>query len=249
MAQDTTPQEEEPKKNVGVDGENDAHRGEKVEQLPSDSDVEVINNQSENTEIRPFSSYYHRKNSHTFNLGVGFPNKLDALFRGLDLIGIVEGGRATPQLTFKYEYGLTEEIGFGLHVGYYELQSPKLQFEVPELVGLLCDIFPEGCELINNTVSGNLKVTALSIAGRGAYHFQFLDKLDTYSSVVVGYSFLREKTTGEGITDQFSGINVPSFVYFTSVGGRYYFNEHWGIYGEFGYGSITYANAGLTYRL
>jgi len=250
VAQDDTP-EEAPKKNVGVDGDNDdIQRGQEVEQRPdNEQDVEIINNDAPVDAKRPFSSYYHQKKSHTFNVGIGFPNKLDALFKGLDLVGITEGGKATPQLTFKYEYGLTEEMGIGLHVGYYQLQSPQLSFETSELVGLLCDIFPEGCDVINNTVSGNLKVTALSVAGRWTYHIHFLEKLDTYSSAVLGYSFLREKTTGEGITDQFSAINIPSFVYFTSVGARYYFNEHLGLYGEFGYGSITYANAGLTYRL
>jgi len=209
-----------------------------------------------NTE-RPEATFYNMPNTHSFHLGAGFPNKISTVLTGLDVLGLVtEKGYATPQFTLRYEYGLAEGLGIGLHTGYYQAKTPTL--EVPEIIGgFLCDLLDEidldnlpiGCEVINQTLESQ-KFRAFSVAGRLAYYKQALPKLATYGSVVAGYSFI----SGSGLTSLLNdlddlGVKIPTFVYYGGAGVRYFITPNWGLYGEIGYGSITYANVGLTYRI
>lgn len=210
------------------------------------------------------ADYYPIPKSHSFHLGVGFPNKVGLTFSGLDIADTflgtqqVEGGYTTPQFTFRYEYTLDEEIGIGLHLGYWEAETPTLAFGssllqpqegvLGELVDGFCDLFPSQCELVEETLEGSKKVTAFSIAGQISYHQRVLPKLDSYASAVGGFSIVREKNVGDS-NDEFELLEVPTFVYYTSVGVRYYFSPQFALYGEIGYGNITNFNAGITFRI
>ncbi len=209
-----------------------------------------------NTE-RPEETFYNMPNTHSFHIGAGFPNKISTVLSGIEILGLAqEDGYATPQFTLRYEYGLTEGLGIGLHTGYYQARTPTLQ--VPEVIGgFLCDLLddidldnlPLGCEVVNETIEPTT-FRAFSVAGRLAYYKQTLPKLATYGSVVAGYSFL----SGDGVSNLLNdlgglGVDIPTFVYYGGAGVRYFISPNWGIYGEIGYGSVTYANVGLTYRI
>ncbi len=77
---------------------------------------------TQNRNIPP--DLYRLKNTHTLNIGVGFPNKIGLSIKALELFGVVNDGKTTPQFTIAYEYGIDEATGIGVHFGYYSAQTP-----------------------------------------------------------------------------------------------------------------------------
>jgi len=205
---------------------------------------------------------YHLQGSHSFHIGVGFPNKINSGFTIANQLGVDLDGGASPVYTIKYEYGLTPEIGAGLHLGYFTAKTPRIaDFEetvttfVDQLGGIVdelgCLLFE--CDTMTTTESregGYDKYTVLTPGIRLAYHQRVLENLDTYGSVVLGYNVIRKKRNGGSNLDLTQYTNkIPTFAYFTSAGLRYYFSPQWAAYGELGYGTMTVVNVGLTYRL
>lgn len=83
---------------------------------------------------------------------------------------------------------------------------------------------------------------------RGSLHYQFVDKLDTYFSVMLGMKIISwdYKVSAGGLGVQGKDTDV-SFDWGLQVGTRYYFSDHWAMMGELGYG-FTYFSLGATYR-
>ena len=203
---------------------------------------------------------YHLQGSHSFNIGVGFPNKINSGFTIADQLGIDLNGGASPVYTVKYEYGLTPEIGVGAHLGYFTAKTPSFSEGtvttiVDQLGGIvgdlgLCGLLFE-CDTITESRDGGYdKYTVVTPGVRLAYHRRVLENFDTYGSVVLGYNVIRSNRTGSDSLDLTEYTSqIPTFAYFTSAGARYYFSPKWAAYGEVGYGTMTVVNVGLTYRL
>jgi hypothetical protein len=67
---------------------------------------------------------------------------------------------------------------------------------------------------------------------RGAFHYQLMDKLDTYAGLSLGFDSW-----------------YTSFIRFGSfVGGRYYLTPKIGVFGEFAYGGVGYFTAGISFK-
>jgi len=198
---------------------------------------------------------YHLQGSHSFNVGVGFPNLINSGFTVVNQLGIDLNGGASPVYTVKYEYGLTSEIGVGAHLGYFTAKTPSFsEGTVTTIVGQLggdlglCGILFE-CDTMFSE-GGYDKYTVYTPGVRLAYHRQVVENLDTYGSVVLGYNVIRSKRSGSDALDLTQFTNqIPTFAYFTSAGVRYYFSQQWAAYGEVGYGTMTIVNVGLTYRM
>jgi len=100
------------------------------------------------------------------------------------------------------------------------------------------------------------KVNVYTLAGKLVYHrrLAIIPELDFYSSITAGYSFNRRKTIverlGEIALDELTteSVNVPTFVYYVTLGGRYFISENFAIFGEGGYSNVHLAQVGLTYR-
>ena len=219
---------------------------------------------------------YHVPKSHIINFGVGFPNKLGLTISGYERIesilgtNVIEGGSATPQLTLSYEYAVDGQLGIGAHIGYFSATTPTLNFDLSGItggssgggiLGDICDELPFLCDLtetVSDALEGSQKFQVWTFSGRIAYHQKILPKLDVYAATVLGYSLIRRKSLAadgddskgnlEAISEGFQSLTIPNYSYYGVVGGRYYLTEHIAIYGEGGYGNITVANAGLTYR-
>jgi hypothetical protein len=86
------------------------------------------------------------------------------------------------------------------------------------------------------------KLTRILGTVRGNFHYQFVDKLDTYAGVQAGYDYL--KWNSDVISSGFksSGVFVGGI-----VGARYYFAPSFAVMAELGY-SIAYANVGVTLK-
>ena len=89
------------------------------------------------------------------------------------------------------------------------------------------------------------KWTYMIIAGRGAFHYQLVDKLDTYAGAIAGFNIASASTYG------WDGYNYNNsaggFTYSTFVGARYYFSEKLAVYAEAGFG-FNILEAGLSFK-
>ncbi|MDR0364532.1 MAG: hypothetical protein LBH92_05910 [Bacteroidales bacterium] len=84
------------------------------------------------------------------------------------------------------------------------------------------------------------------LGARGAFHYQFVKKLDTYGGLMLGYSIATASWAGDG-----ESVGTPSgsaFSYSLYIGARYLFKPRLGVYAEAGYG-ISYLSAGITFKL
>ncbi|HAH23767.1 MAG TPA: hypothetical protein DCL77_08420, partial [Prolixibacteraceae bacterium] len=90
------------------------------------------------------------------------------------------------------------------------------------------------------------KYSDIIIGARGAVHYQFIDHLDTYAGLMLGYDIVSSKTFGTGV---FSGNATSSgFKFDVFVGGRYYFTDKFAGLVELGSG-ISYVNIGVAIKL
>lgn len=94
-------------------------------------------------------------------------------------------------------------------------------------------------------------VTRMCFGIRGTFHYQFLDKLDTYAGLMLGlYTYKWKYDWSDSYYDYYSPNNTKTsdFAFSVFAGARYYFNEKFGVNAEIGYG-FTYLSAGITYRI
>lgn len=93
------------------------------------------------------------------------------------------------------------------------------------------------------------KYSYMMLGARGAFHYQFVEKLDTYAGLMLGYNIVGSKYFGSDLgsytpeASSASGIGYSAF-----VGARYHFNDKFAAYGEIGYG-ISALELGISIRL
>lgn len=85
--------------------------------------------------------------------------------------------------------------------------------------------------------------------GRGAVHYNFVNKLDTYGGLMLGYNKSSHSVSGagEGFVVDSSNSN-GGFIFSLFVGARYFFTEKIGAYAEIGYG-VSALELGVTFKL
>lgn len=124
-----------------------------------------------------------------------------------------------PPITGSFEYGIADlfdgrgGIGVGGYIGYLLRKS--------------------GGE-------NSFNVSDLFIGPRGLFHYQFIDKLDTYAGFMVGYDVV-----SFGETD--SKLSGSGFYSTYFIGARYYITNNIGVFGELGYG-VSPLQLGFTYK-
>jgi hypothetical protein len=152
-------------------------------------------------------------------------NKGDQVINlGLGLGGFAGayGGSSGIAITGGYENAINENISLGGVIGYSSSSE---------------DFYGYG-----------YKYTYILIAARGAYHLDLFHnpKIDTYGGILLGYNIVSASTTG-----LYSGYGSASASYLEIglfVGGRYYFDPHWAVQAELGYG-LGILNIGIAYKL
>lgn len=88
----------------------------------------------------------------------------------------------------------------------------------------------------------DLKYTDIVIAARGAFHYQFIPKLDTYAGLGIGYDIL----STSGSFGEYSA-DSSSFFIAAYVGARYYFTNNFAVMSELGY-DIGVFKIGIAYK-
>jgi len=127
-----------------------------------------------------------------------------------------------PPISGSFEYGVVNlldgrgGIGVGGYVSYLLRKSNDYSF------------------------SDNYNVGDFIIGPRGLFHYQFIDNLDTYAGLLLGYDIV-----------SFSNKNTPlsgsSFYSAFFVGARYYLTNNIAVFGELGYG-ISPLQLGITFK-
>ncbi|MDD4631201.1 MAG: hypothetical protein PHQ77_03035 [Proteiniphilum sp.] len=102
------------------------------------------------------------------------------------------------------------------------------------------------------TISGNVtygyKYSYFILGARGTFHYQFIDKLDTYTGLMLGYNAVRSKFFGDSgsYTPEASGASGIGYSAF--IGARYHFSDKLAAFAEIGYG-ISALELGISFRL
>jgi len=150
-------------------------------------------------------------------------------------------------------------IGLG-PTGNYNMGIPPISASIDFKV---TDVLPitVGAIVVFNTwnwKSGNppldVSVTYrnIGIGARAMYHFNFLENLDIYAGITLGYVIQSASITyGTGYPPGYSasGINSKSFfLWGSNIGARYFFTDLIGVYAEVGYSGLQYLNAGLSLK-
>ncbi len=83
---------------------------------------------------------------------------------------------------------------------------------------------------------------------RGNFHYQFVEKLDTYAGIMLGLYADKYKYTeefqGETLLTKASGVGFAHSEY---IGARYYFSDEFAVNAELGYG-MSFLSIGVSYK-
>jgi hypothetical protein len=91
------------------------------------------------------------------------------------------------------------------------------------------------------------KYSATVLGARCALHYQLINKLDTYTGLMLGYDVVTSKWYGAGTQSSNTGTS-SGFVWSLFLGGRYYFSEKFAGLLELGYG-VSILKIGFAVKL
>jgi hypothetical protein len=148
-------------------------------------------------------------------------------------------------------------IGFGssLYSGaYYSMGMPPISVFYEQAI--VDDILEKGVIGVGGTMgytsfkyrysSWGYNLSTFFIGGSGAFHYPFVDKLDTYAGVTLGLRFIFQNDYGDPIYDY--GGSSTGFQFAGFIGARYYFTDNIAAFLQLGYG-IAYVNLGISIKL
>ncbi|MGD0591391.1 MAG: outer membrane beta-barrel protein [Bacteroidota bacterium] len=165
-----------------------------------------------------FGQMAYNKGDQVINIGLGLGGFAGAY-----------GGSSGIAITGGYEYGVTENISLGGVLGYSSSSD--------------------------DYIDGTYKYTYFLIGARGAYHLDLFHnpKIDTYGGILLGYNIVSSSWTYNGGYGDIFGSYSPSasasyLEIGIFIGGRYYFDPHWAVQAELGYG-LGILNIGIAYKL
>ena len=92
------------------------------------------------------------------------------------------------------------------------------------------------------------KYSNIILGVRGNFHYPLVDKLDTYTGLLLGYNIATSKEFGTAVYGYNYSASSGGLVAAWFVGARYYFSDKFGVMAELGYG-ITYLNIGISLKL
>jgi len=228
----------------------------------------IISNLQAQKNVEDTNQYHNIKNSHYFNLSVGFFNPVDFAFSLANINSV--NGSPSPALNFDYNYGVNQNLSIGAFANFYRVNAqynPKLselENMLDESLACTTDITDLGDILnaincisaaLNDEINIEERLNVFSVGGKLSLHKRIIPKLDTYAATYFGISFNSRESIVESALEEFtaellnqSSVEIPEVMYLVNAGARYYLNKNIGIYGEVGYGNIHLAKLGLTYR-
>jgi len=85
------------------------------------------------------------------------------------------------------------------------------------------------------------------LGARGAFHYPFVDKLDTYAGLLLGWRITSASDIGTIDTEYGYNTKSGGFQHAEFIGARYYFANNFAGFAELGYG-ISWFTFGLSFK-
>jgi hypothetical protein len=159
----------------------------------------------------------YNKGDKVLNIGIGF---------GTTLYSGTYYKSQIPPISGSLEFGVADNIlekgviGVGPYVGY---SSYKYEYS-----------------------GWGWKYSNIIVGARGNFHYPLINKLDTYTGLLLGYNISSSKEFGT-----YSGYDYKAssggVVWSWFIGGRYYFSDNFAAMLELGYG-VAYLNLGIALK-
>ena len=141
-------------------------------------------------------------------------------------IGSYYSGLSIPPLSVSLDYGVTDNM----------INGNNGSISVGGFVGYAASSY-------SGWIADKVNVSYAILGARGAFHYQFAPKLDTYAGLMVSYDIVSSNY------DAFANYIKTSHVDWSIfLGGRYFFTEKIGAFAELGYGFYN-LNLGVTFKL
>jgi hypothetical protein len=153
-------------------------------------------------------------------------------------------------------------VGFGstfYHGSYYSMGLPPISLSYEQavkddvlekgVIGVIGSVGVSSYKYRYDWLGGSYgwNYTNFFFGVGGTFHYPFLDKLDTYAGIMLGYRVLTTKEYGDvpggTYSDASGGFQFAGF-----IGARYFFTEKFAAYLQLGYG-ISYINLGISIKL
>ncbi len=90
------------------------------------------------------------------------------------------------------------------------------------------------------------KYSSIVIGARGSFHYPLVDKLDTYTGLLIGYDISTATEYGTATGYDYNS-SYGGFTYAWFVGARYYFSDAFAAFAELGVG-VTIFNVGVALK-
>jgi len=166
-----------------------------------------------------FAKPVYRPGQLDLNTGVGFGSQ-----------GISSSHQTTfPLLMASLDYALRDDLG-------------------PGIIGVGGYLGVEGFKSEFGDGDYGWKYTSAIVQGRATYHYQFVEKLDTYAGLGLGFRVTSASAYGAHPTDipePDDGLNMVVTVF---AGAKYFFTEKFAAFGELSVG-VTLLTVGVSFRL
>jgi hypothetical protein len=92
------------------------------------------------------------------------------------------------------------------------------------------------------------KYTNIILGPRGTFHYNFIENLDTYTGLLIGYNVVTSKEFGNSVPGYNYSASSGGLIWAWYAGGRYFFSDKLAGLVELGYG-IAYLNIGIALKL
>lgn len=159
---------------------------------------------------------------------------------------------AQDPIFLKGDKVLNLSLGLGSHyyTSYYKMQVPPVAASLE--FGVVDNVLEKGSVGVgpyigyfSSKYADYWKTSYLVLGARGNFHYPLLDKLDTYTGLLLGYNVVSYKDLGD-YTGIYSGSS-SGIAWAWFIGGRYYFKDNFAAMLELGYG-IAYINLGIALK-
>lgn len=164
------------------------------------------------------SAQSFNKGDKVLNVGIGLGN---SLYNGSGF------KTSIPPLSASFEYGVVDHlfddkssIGVG---GYFGYTSSKYSW--------------------NNEY--DYKYSSAVVGARGSLHYAFVDKLDTYTGIGLGYNIVSGKSDYKGLGSYSAESSALYWAWY--LGARYYFTDSFAGMAEVGY-DVAYLTIGVAFK-
>ena len=141
-------------------------------------------------------------------------------------LGSYYNSLSIPPLSVSLDYGVTDNM----------INGNNGSISVGGFVGYAASSY-------SGWIADKVNVSYAILGARGAFHYQFAPKLDTYAGLMVSYDIVSSNY------DAFANYIKTSHVDWSIfLGGRYFFTEKIGAFAALGYG-FYHLNLGVTFKL